>query len=85
MREQVRHLGRLIETARHAFIGVIGFDTCPVLPLHGWEIRDEIVSIETTAGDLEVADPEEVAQYQRWADLLRNSARPYVSDAQQSA
>jgi hypothetical protein len=28
--------------------------------LHGWEQRDNIVSIETTAGDLEIADPAEV-------------------------
>ncbi len=85
MREQARHISRLIDTSRHAFIGIIGFETCPVLPLHGWEIRDDIVSIETTAGDLEIADPDEVGQYQRWAELLRNNARREISDTLRSA
>ena len=35
---------------------------------------DHIVSIETTAGDLEIADPDEVDQYRRWADLLTDAA-----------
>jgi len=43
----------------------------PILPLRGWEQQDNIVSIETTAGDLEIAGPAEVAQYeQRGGDLL---------------
>jgi hypothetical protein len=33
-----------------------------------------MVSIETTAGDLEIADPDEVAQYRHWADLLTEAA-----------
>lgn len=50
---------------------------CPILPLNGWEQRDNIISIETTAGDIEIADPDELAQYERWASLLTDAA---VSD-----
>ena len=38
------------------------------------EQRDNIVSIETTAGDIEIADPDELAQYERWASLLTDAA-----------
>ncbi|MFD7076002.1 hypothetical protein ACFV9G_17475 [Nocardioides sp. NPDC059952] len=39
-----------------------------------WYQRDRAVTIETTAGDLEVADPIEVAQYGRWAEALTSVA-----------
>jgi hypothetical protein len=58
----------------HARVGVVPLSRCPILPLHGWEQRDNIVSIETTAGDFEIADPAEVTQYERWADLLADAA-----------
>lgn len=76
MERQRAHIEHLAQTVIHAKVGVIPFDQCPILPLHGWEQRDNIVSIETTAGDLEIADPTEVAQYQRWADLLCDVATP---------
>jgi transcriptional regulator with XRE-family HTH domain len=85
MRDQVAHIGRLMGSTPHAFVGVVRFDTCPVLPLHGWELRDDIVTIETTAGDLEVADPAEVAQYEHWGHLLKASAVASVSDFDRSA
>jgi transcriptional regulator with XRE-family HTH domain len=67
MRRQVQHVAHLADTLTHARVGVVPLSRCPILPLHGWEQRDNIVSIETTAGDLEIADPAEVAQYERWA------------------
>ncbi|MGL5827953.1 MAG: Scr1 family TA system antitoxin-like transcriptional regulator, partial [Angustibacter sp.] len=70
MEHQRAHIAHLAATVTHAKIGVIPFEQCPILPLHGWEQRDDIVTIETTAGDLEIADPMEVAQYTNWADLL---------------
>jgi transcriptional regulator with XRE-family HTH domain len=80
MERQRAHIAHLAATVTRARIGVVWFDRCPILPLHGWEQRDDIVSIETTAGDLEVADPAEVAQYQRWAKLLASAAdfRPAI-------
>ena len=74
MHDQVQHVDRLARSLTHARIGVVPLSRCPILPLHGWEQRDNIVSIETTAGDLEIADPDEVAQYERWADLLTDAA-----------
>ena len=50
---------------------MVRFNTCPVLPLHGWGLRDDTVTIAATAGDLEVPDPEEVVQYDRWGKLLK--------------
>jgi Domain of unknown function (DUF5753) len=63
MQHQVQHGARLATSLTHARVAVVPLSRCPILPLHGWEQRDHIVSIETTAGDLEIADPEEVAQY----------------------
>lgn len=80
MQHQREHIDRLMRTVHHARIGVIPFDRCPILPLHGWEQRDGIVSIETTAGDLEIADPSEVAQYKSWAQHLIAAAGLSSSD-----
>lgn len=74
MREQLQHLARLAETVSHATIGVVPFSKFPVLVQHGWDLRDRIVTLETTAGDLEVGDPSEVAQYERWSQILRQVA-----------
>jgi hypothetical protein len=74
MQHQIQHIARLAGSLTHARVGVVPLSRCPILPLHGWEQRDNIVSIETTAGDLEIADPAEVAQYERWADLLADAA-----------
>ena len=74
MRRQIEHINNLAATLTHARVGVIPFDRCPILPLHGWEQRDSIISIETTAGDLEIADPSEVEQYERWSRLLIDAA-----------
>jgi len=74
MQAQRNHIARLATTVTHAKIGVIPFSRCPILALHGWEQRDNIVSIETTAGDLELADPAEVEQYDHWGKLLADAA-----------
>jgi transcriptional regulator with XRE-family HTH domain len=74
MQRQRDHIAHLAATVTHSKIGMIAFDRCPILPLHGWEQRDNIVSIETTAGDLEIADPAEVEQYEHWAALLTDAA-----------
>jgi transcriptional regulator with XRE-family HTH domain len=46
----------------------------PVYPLTGFVIfDDDSVLIETLTGDEPIGDPEHVAQYIRWLDLLRES------------
>ena len=43
---------RLATSLTHARVGVIPHSRCPSLPPRGWEQRDNILSNETTAGDL---------------------------------
>jgi len=74
MHDQRDHVARLATTASHATIGIVPFDSFPVLVHHGWDQRDNVVTVETTAGDLEIADPAEVSKYERWAELLRDAA-----------
>lgn len=74
MQQQREHIARLVRTVSHARIGLIPFQRYPILSLHGWEQRDDIVSVETTAGDLDIADPAEVQQYKNWAQLLEEAA-----------
>lgn len=74
MREQRMHIARLAAATQHATVGVVPFDHFPVLIQHGWDQRDKIITLETTAGDLEIADPTEVAQYERWTKLLVSDA-----------
>lgn len=68
MRAQLEHLGGLATRAR-ATVGIIPLDQYPVLLGHGWVQRDRVVTIETQAGSLEIADPTEVSQYERWAEV----------------
>ena len=75
MNEQLEHIARLATTASHAKIGIVPFRSFPVLIQHGWDQRDQIVTLETTAGDLEIADPIEVAQYERWAGIQLKAAK----------
>lgn len=73
MRGQLEHLAGLATSAK-ATVGVIPLDQFPVLVGHGWYQRDRIVTIETAAGDLEIAEPIEIAQYERWAEILTSVA-----------
>ncbi|MFE6511289.1 helix-turn-helix domain-containing protein [Nocardioides sp. NPDC057767] len=73
MRAQIDHIAKLATTTQ-ATIGIVPFESFPVLVQHGWDQRDRIVTVETSAGDLEIADPVEVARYERWTQLLLEHA-----------
>lgn len=73
MRAQLEHIAGLAARAK-ATIGVVPLDQYPVLVGQAWDQRDRIITIETTAGDLEIADPVEVAQYERYAEALTSVA-----------
>ncbi|NGN95756.1 helix-turn-helix domain-containing protein [Nocardioides sp. KC13] len=73
MRAQLEHLADLAIRAK-ATVGIVPLNQYPVLVGHGWVQRDQVVTIETTAGSLEIADPVEVAQYERWAEALTKVA-----------
>ncbi len=73
MRAQIDHIANLATTTQ-ATIGIVPFESFPVLVQHGWDQRDRIVTLETSAGDLEIADPVEVARYEHWTQLLLEHA-----------
>lgn len=59
MQAQREHIARLAETLTTATIAIVPFSVqAPVATLHGWALLDDLVTIETKAGALEIADPE---------------------------
>jgi hypothetical protein len=58
MRDQLEHIAQLAKTLTTATIGIIPFEQqLPVLLFNGWDLTDDIVSIETPLGDLVISDP----------------------------
>jgi hypothetical protein len=75
MRAQLDHLARLAETLTTATIGVIPFTAqAPIATLNGWGITDDLVIVETDAGNVEIADPEHVQRYWHHTRLLLDIA-----------
>lgn len=71
LREQLLHLAWVAETVTTAAIAVVPFSaSLPLVTLHGWAIRDDVVTIEHGSGDLEIADPEQVERYVSWTSTL---------------
>jgi transcriptional regulator with XRE-family HTH domain len=71
LRGQLEHLAHLAETLATATIGIVPFTApIPVMPLSGFVIRDELVTIETLGGEIEIADPLEVDRYVEHIDRL---------------
>jgi transcriptional regulator with XRE-family HTH domain len=51
MRDQLALIARLAETLTTATIGIVPFSRpAPVMSMHGWVIRDDYVTIETSGG-----------------------------------
>lgn len=74
MRGQLEHLAQLTELAT-ATIGIVPFTApMPVMPQSGFAIHDELVIIETLGGEIELADPTEVAMYENYLRLLLDAA-----------
>jgi transcriptional regulator with XRE-family HTH domain len=71
MRAQREHIARLAETLTTATIAIVPFNApAPIASLHGWALIDDIATIETDAGNLEIADPQHVARYWHHTRLL---------------
>jgi transcriptional regulator with XRE-family HTH domain len=69
--DQLLHLARLVETVTTARIGIVPFTAdLPLVTLHGWAIRDDVVTIEHAGGDLEIGDPDQVERYAAWTKTL---------------
>jgi transcriptional regulator with XRE-family HTH domain len=75
MRGQLAHLTETATLPGHE-LGVVPFArNSPVAPASGFTVYDsDLVVIETLAGDLQVTDPELIARYGRWLDLLLEAA-----------
>jgi transcriptional regulator with XRE-family HTH domain len=75
MHAQCEHIARLAETLTTATIAVVPFNApAPIGTLHGWALIDDIATIETDAGNLEIADPRHVERYWQYTRLLVDSA-----------
>jgi transcriptional regulator with XRE-family HTH domain len=75
MQAQREHIARLAETLTTATIGVVPFSAqAPIATLHGWFLADDLATIETDAGNLEIADPEHVKRYWHHTQLLLDTA-----------
>ena len=73
LRDQLLHLARMAETLTTAVIGVVPFSAdLPLVTLHGWAIRDDVVTFEHGSGDFEIADPDLVERYVTWTTDLLN-------------
>jgi transcriptional regulator with XRE-family HTH domain len=75
MHAQREHIARLAETLTTATIGIVPFAAqAPIATLHGWSLTDDLVTIETDAGNLEIADPDHVQTYWHHTQLLLDTA-----------
>jgi transcriptional regulator with XRE-family HTH domain len=75
MRAQREHIARLAETLTTATIAIVPFTAqAPIATLHGWGLTDDLATIETDAGHLEIADPQHVEGYWHNTRLLLDTA-----------
>jgi len=75
MRAQREHIARLAETLTTATIGIVPFTAqAPIATLHGWSLTDDLATIETDAGNLEIADPQHVERCWDHTRLLLDTA-----------
>lgn len=71
MRAQCEHVAQLAVSLTTATIGVLPFlAQVPVAALTGWSILDDLVTVETDGGELQIADPAEVDRYWRYTSQL---------------
>jgi len=75
MRGQLEHLAETATLAGHE-LGIVPFAVAsPVAPASGFVLYDnDLAVVETLAGRLQISDPDVVARYARWLELLRQSA-----------
>jgi hypothetical protein len=70
MNAQREHIARLAETLTTATIAIVPFTAqAPIATLNGWVLTDDIATIETDAGNIEIADPQHVERYWRHTQL----------------
>src|SRR5215468_4692199 len=56
-------------------LGIIPFEaTVPVFPLSGFRLYDDLVIVESIVGEQQLGDEDDVARYEGYLELLRESA-----------
>jgi transcriptional regulator with XRE-family HTH domain len=56
-------------------LGIIPFEaTVPVWPLSGFRLYDDLVIVEHINGEPQFSDPDEVARYEKYLELLRKAS-----------
>jgi transcriptional regulator with XRE-family HTH domain len=75
MQAQREHIARLAETLTTATVGIVPFSAqAPIATLNGWSLTDDLATIETDSGNLEIADPQHVQRYWHHTQLLLDTA-----------
>ena len=46
----------------------------PVFPLRGFRLYDDLVIVESIVGEQRLAEPDDVARYEKYLELLREAA-----------
>jgi len=56
-------------------LGIIPFEAAvPVFPLSGFRLYDDLVIVESIVGEQQLAEADDVARYEKYLELLRESA-----------
>jgi len=56
-------------------LGIIPFEaSVPVFPLSGFRLYDDLVIVESIVGEQQLGDPDDVARYEKYLELLREAA-----------
>jgi hypothetical protein len=83
MRGQLAHLAETATLPGHE-LGIVPFAVAsPIAPASGFVLYDDdLAVVETLGGRLQITDPDMIARYARWLELLRQAAITGVEAAE---
>jgi transcriptional regulator with XRE-family HTH domain len=56
-------------------LGIVPFEAeVPIFPLSGFRLYDDLVVVESIVGEQQLAEPDDVARYEKYLELLREAA-----------
>jgi transcriptional regulator with XRE-family HTH domain len=56
-------------------LGIVPFEAAvPIFPLSGFRLYDDLVIVESIVGEQQLAEPDDVARYEKYLELLRAAA-----------
>jgi transcriptional regulator with XRE-family HTH domain len=57
-------------------LGIIPFEAAvPIWPLGGFRLYDDLVIVESIVGEQQLAEPDDLARYEKYLELLRGAAK----------